>query len=155
MIEFGNPSHGFAIASSAGCTFNPTVDVVIGRTSQGNLLGGVLYQGYTGVSINMHVAGFHPKWINKDMLWVAFHYPFAQLRCKQVIGQVPSSNHKALEFDLKLGFKEVTRVPEVFPDGDLIVLALREEECRWHRIQPQKLKENATNGWQEQSSAAA
>src|SRR5690606_5638427 len=119
VIRFNDPEDGHAIATAAGCTFNPAVDQVIARVEDlgegAELLGGVIYQNYTGSSIACHVAGFVDHWINRDLLWVCFDYPFNQLGCKYIFGQVPSYNSKALDFDTKLGFKEVTRIPDVFP----------------------------------------
>ncbi|MGE0677754.1 hypothetical protein [Pseudolabrys sp.] len=138
MIVFGVENHGHEIAKASGCSFNKNVDQVISRfdPATGQLLGGVIYQNFTGRSIGMHVAGFTPNWINKDLLWVCFDYPFTQLGCELVLGTVPAANTKALDFDLKLGFKEVTRVPDVFPNGDLVIVAMRREECRWLDITP-------------------
>ena len=81
------------------------------------------------------------------MLWVSFNYTFIQLGCKVLFGQVPETNSKALEFDLKIGFKEITRIDDVFPDGGLILLAMRREECRWLKLKPRSLKE-PVNGQQ-------
>lgn len=139
MIVFGNIDHGRAIASASGTVFNPEVDQVIARVENGQLLGGVTYQGYTGASIQMHMAGFDDNWANRDMLWVAFDYPFNQLGCKKVFGQVPESNTRALEIDLKLGFKIVAKVEDVFPDGACYVLALAREDCRWLKLKPRSL----------------
>lgn len=140
MIEFGNKEHGYRIAKEAGCTFNPETDQVIAVTSQGKLLGGNIYTGYTGASIHLHMAGFEPAWANRDFLWVAFDYPFNQLGCKKVFGQVPETNLKALEIDLKLGFKIVARIEDVFPDGACLLLALAREDCRWLDIKPRGIK---------------
>lgn len=134
MIISNNEQHGYVIASAAGCVFNKGVDQVISRVEDGKLLGGVIFTGYCGASICIHVAGFDPHWINKSMLWITFDYPFNQLGVKKLIGQVPSSNLKALEFDKKLGFKEEARISDVFPDGDLIVLSMRREDCRWLKM---------------------
>ena len=142
MIVFNNHDHGHVIAHAAGTAFNHLVDTCIGRIANGKLLGGVLFQNYTGSSIGVHVSGFADHWINRDMLWVCFHYPFVQLGCSKIFGQVPSTNSKALEFDLNLGFKEVARIEDVFPDGDLIVLAMKREECRWLGLKPRGLKEH-------------
>ena len=139
-IEFGNVEHGYRIAAAAGCHFNPAVDQVISVTSKGILLGGNIYTGYTGASIQLHMAGFAPSWANRDFLWVAFDYPFNQLKCKKVFGQVPESNTKALEIDLKLGFKIEARVEDVFPDGACLVLALAREDCRWLNLKPRAWK---------------
>lgn len=142
MIVFGNESHGHAIAQKAGATYNPAADMCIANVGpDGGLLGGVIYSGYTGSSIGIHMASFDPRWATVDMVWVAFHYPFVQLGCKKVFGQVPASNSKALELDLRLGFKEVARIEDVFPDGDLVVLAMDREDCRWLRLKPRGLKE--------------
>ncbi len=142
MIEFNNTQHGYTIASAAGVPFNPEVDVVISRSVGSNLLVGVILNEYTGSSINSHIAGFDPRWVSHDMIWVVFHYVFVQLGCSKMFGQVPSTNSKALEFDRKLGFKVEARIKEVFPDGDLIVLAMKKADCRWLRLKPRHLKEH-------------
>lgn len=140
MIEFSNHEHGYRIAEAAGCFFNPACDQVISVFDKGKLLGGNVLTGYTGASIHLHTAGFAPKWATRDFLWVAFAYPFLQLGCKKVFGQVPESNTRALEIDLKLGFKVVARIEDVFPDGACLVLALAREDCRWLNLKPRSLK---------------
>jgi RimJ/RimL family protein N-acetyltransferase len=142
------------LAQAAGVVFNKDADTVLCRIERGELLGGVLFTDYTGSSINLHVAGLKPNWINNDMLWATFHYAFVQLGCKVIIGRVSSGNSRALEFDKKLGFSEVARIDDVFPDGSLILLAMRREECRWLKLRPRHLKE-PTHGQEEHASAPA
>ena len=139
MIEFNNIEHGYRIAKASGCTYNPAVDQVIARVEDGELWGGNLYQGYTGASIQLHMAGFRPNWANREFLWIAFAYPFEQLKCGKVFGQVPETNTRALEIDLKLGFKIVAKIDDVFPDGACYVLALAREDCRWLNLKPRGL----------------
>jgi hypothetical protein len=136
MIVLNRTHHGRAIAEASGTTFNPETDRVIARVEDGALWGGVTFQGYTGASIQMHMAGFVPRWADRDMLWVAFDYPFNQLKCRKVFGQVPETNTKALEIDLKLGFKIIAKIDDVFPDGACLVLALAREDCRWLNLKP-------------------
>jgi RimJ/RimL family protein N-acetyltransferase len=136
MIAAGNIDHAYTIAKAAGCIFNPAVDRAISRTRDGKLLGGVIFQDYNIASISIHVAGFASHWLNNDMLWISFDYPFNQLGVTKLIAQVPSCNRKALEFDLKLGFKEEARIADIFPDGDLLVLSMRREDCRWLKLKP-------------------
>jgi RimJ/RimL family protein N-acetyltransferase len=142
MIVFNNANHGHDIAAAAGTAFNAHTDVCIARVENGELWGGVTYTAYTGASIGLHIAGFRPDWVSRDMIWVCFNYPFVQLGCSKLFGQVPASNRKALEFDLKLGFIEEARVKDVFPDGDLIVIAMKREDCRWLKLKPRSLKEH-------------
>ena len=140
MIIFNNADHGHRIAKLSGCTFNPAVDTCISRWKDGYLLGGVIYQNFTGESIGIHMAGFDSRWVNKDMLWVSFDYPFSQLGVKRIFGQVPESNAKALELDLRLGFKIVTKIDGVFRDGGVIVIVLEREDCKWLDLKPQTLR---------------
>jgi RimJ/RimL family protein N-acetyltransferase len=154
MIEFNNALHGHAIAAEAGTNFNPKCDISIARTENGLLLGGVIFSGYTGVSIGIHVAGFRADWINRDMLWVTFDYPFNQLGVKKIFGQVASNNLKALEFNRKLGFTVEVTVKDVFPDADCVVMSLTRENCRGLRVRPRTLG-GVTNGRQVEGSSAA
>lgn len=139
MIVFGDHAAGREIAQVSGTTYNPEVDQVIARVEDGVLWGGVTYQGYTGASIQMHMAGFVPSWANRDFLWVIFDYPFNQLNCRKVFGQVPETNTRALEIDQKLGFKIIAKIDDVFPDGACYVLALAREDCRWLNLKPRGL----------------
>ena len=138
-----DPRHGPRIARAAGTHFNPECDRVVAREIDGVLAGGVVYAGYTGRSIGLHVAGFRDDWINKEMLWAAFDYPFVQLGCEYIFGQVPSDNLRALEFDLKLGFKIVARIEDVFDGADLVVLKMRKSECRFLKMKRSAMQEAA------------
>lgn len=140
MIRFNHAFDGVRIAEAAGCIYNDAVDNVIARWVGDDLVGGILYQGYTGASVQMHVAGFRPRWLNRDLLWVAFDYPFTQLGVKKVFGQVGVHNTKALEFDRNLGFKEEARIADVYPEGDMILMSMYKSDCRWLNIQPRELE---------------
>jgi RimJ/RimL family protein N-acetyltransferase len=135
-IVTGNLDHAYLIAAAARCKFDPTIDTVISRTRDEKLLGGVIFTSFTGASISIHAAGFAPRWLNNNMLWIAFDYPFNQVDVSKVIGEVPSRNRKALDFNAKLGFKEEARIREYYPDADLVILSMRREDCRWLKLKP-------------------
>lgn len=140
MIEFNVRAHGERIATELGLSLDPHRDQVISRSDRHGLLGGVIYRDFTGASVQMHVVGFDPTWINKDMLWVAFHYPFEQLQCGKVFGQVPETNHHAIDFNRRLGFKEVVRIPGVYLDGSCVLMEMVRDDCKWLRIKPSHLQ---------------
>lgn len=143
MILFNIKSHGQQLADKAGFTFNPVGDVIISRVNNGGeLLGGVIFRDFNKQSIGIHVASFVPNWINRDLLWVVFDYAFNQCGVAAIFGSTPAHNTKALAFNFRIGFKELTRIPEVFPEGDLVVLRMRREECPWLGIKPRYLKRN-------------
>lgn len=137
MISF-DPYWGPVIARNAGTHFNPECDVVVARVKvtdgREDLLGGSIFQNYVRESIAIHVASFAPNWINKELLYATFGYPFLQLDVKRIFGQVPADKPHVLAFDLNLGFKEIARIPKVFEGGiDDIILCMEKEECRFIR----------------------
>lgn len=152
MIRFNDPDDGKAIADGATACYNPVGDACIAAHRGGKLLGGVIYQGYTGASIQAHIASFDPHWLTRDMLWMIFHYPFEQLGVKKIFGQVGAHNAKALEFDRKLGFKEEARIADVYPEGDMVLLSMHKADCRFLSIKPRHIE---VSYGQEQSAEAA
>lgn len=136
MIELQNEQHGFAIAVAAASLFNPLYDVVISNEKDGRLLGGVFYYDFTGKVISMHVAGFDPRWLCKNLLWVVFHYAFVQLECSSIFCQIRSTNSKALKLAEDIGFNRELIIPEVFPDADSVIHRMRKKDCRWLSLAP-------------------
>lgn len=139
MIIFNNVVHGFKIAAAIPRPYNPAVDVVISNvTQEGNVLGGVIYDGYTEGCIFMHQAAFNKYWLGGNMLWLVFDYPFNQLKVNKVAGTIPSYREDLIAFNQKLGFKEEARIRDAYPDGDLIVMTMPREACRWLKIKPKE-----------------
>lgn len=140
MIIFGDHAHAIRIAREAGAVYNPLADRVIARVEDDELVGGVLYQAFTGASIGIHMAGFNPHWANRDMIWAAFHYPFQQLGCQRMFGQVPETNAAALEINTKLGFKEVARIAGMYDDGAAVIFCMEKQDCRWLKLAPRTIR---------------
>lgn len=141
MIEFGNVEHGRAIAQAIPRNYNPAVDPVISHVgASGELLGGVIYDGFTGPCIFAHQASFSKHWLSRDMLWVIFDYPFNQLSCKKICGTIPSSNQALLAFNVKLGFKVEAVIKDAYRDGDMLVMSMKRDECRWLDLKPRSFR---------------
>jgi RimJ/RimL family protein N-acetyltransferase len=105
----------------------------IGNERDGDLIGGVLYDGYTGNNIFMHVAGLDGvNWVNRNFVKAAFGYPFKQLNCNRISGWVDASNQKARRLDEHLGFKQEAVLEGVARDGgDVIIYRMWKHECRF------------------------
>lgn len=102
----------------------------LARVKNGKIIGCVGYEGFTGTSCRMHMAG-EPGWMNRDFIHYAFRYPFDVLGLKMVFGLVPSGNTTALKIDLRLGFEELLYIDGAHPDGGLHLLQLTRE--KWKR----------------------
>lgn len=139
MFRFDNSVDGMQIAAKAGAIYNAAVDKCVARIEKGQLYGGVIFCGYTGASMQMHMAGFRPNWSSRDMIWVAFHYPFVQLGVKKLFGQVGVHKPEVLKIDLQLGFKVEAIIKDVYPEGDMALLSMYKEDCRWLKLTPRSL----------------
>lgn len=145
MIVFNNIVHGFKIAAAIPRNYNPSHDVVISKvTSEGNCLGGVIYSDMISNCIFMHQAGFGPSWLSGDMIWVVFDYPFNQLNVDKVAGTIPASNKALYEFNRRMGFVEECRIKDAYKDGDLVVMTMHRDQCRWLSRKPKTIKSNVT-----------
>jgi RimJ/RimL family protein N-acetyltransferase len=105
----------------------------LGLERDGELVAGVLYEGFNHHNIWMHVAA-EPgrKWLNKDFLRYCFQYPFLELGCNRVSGYVEASNVDACRFDEHLGFRQEAILQGAASDGgDVIVYVMRREDCRY------------------------
>jgi hypothetical protein len=103
----------------------------IGQTYDGKLIGGIMYDGYTGTNIGMHSRCDDPAHVTRKFYWMIFDYPFNQLGVEKVRGIVSSANLEAQRIDEKLGFIRETTLSGYFPDGDAIIYVMPRSQCRW------------------------
>lgn len=97
----------------------------------GDILCGVVLEDYNKVSASIHVAGVGKYWLNKHFLYSVFDYTFNQLKLKRLTGLVAQGNDAALRFDLGLGFKVEAVLKDAHQDGDIYLLVMRPEDCRY------------------------
>jgi hypothetical protein len=103
---------------------------------------------FNGASIMMHSAG-EGNWLTRDLLWAAFDYPFNICQANMVIGLVPSGNAQAIRFNTHIGFKTELKLDGAHPDGALVMMIMRRQECRF--LTPRRTR----HGQEIQSTAAA
>ena len=117
-------------------------------TSKDEVLWAVVYDHYEeGGSIQMHIAISDPKVVTRRAICAVFEYPFNQLDVKKVIGVVNSENIKALTFDVRLGFLVEAIITDAYDVGDMYILSMTREQCRWIR--------GKNHGFQKQAATAA
>lgn len=150
MIHVCNDDHGRQIMAAIDSQYASVTMKVISRSENGVLQGGVVYENWTGAggSCLVHIAGFSKRWIDRDMLYIMFDYPFRQLDCTQAFAQVAAKNEEVLAFNKKIGWEEVIRLEDVFPDDDMILMRMKRSACRYLDIKPKTVQSRriAQNG---------
>lgn len=103
----------------------------IGQILNNEIRAVVVYCGFFGKSCMIHVASEGQNWMTKQFLKEVFNYPFNSLKLKVIIGTVAGNNEKSLKLSRHLGFKDVANIPDAHEDGDLVILEMRPEHCKW------------------------
>lgn len=103
----------------------------LGLEQDGELVAGVIIESYTGRNANIHVAGIGKHWLNRNYLAVVFDFCFNRLGLQRLTGLVEAGNTAALRFDTHLGFKHEHTMPDGGRHGDLHILCMRREDCRY------------------------
>jgi RimJ/RimL family protein N-acetyltransferase len=105
----------------------------IGLERDGELVAGIIYEGYNYQSIWAHIAAQPGAgWLNKEYLKFCCRYPFELCKVKMILGYVDGANAQTLRFAKHLGFKEETRITEAAADGgDIVILKMRRDDCRY------------------------
>jgi RimJ/RimL family protein N-acetyltransferase len=103
----------------------------LGNVIDGKIRAVVMYCNFFGKSCCIHVHGEDNHWATKSFLKAVFHYPFNILKLKVIIGTVAGNNEKALRLDRHLGFRDVAIIPDAHDEGDLVILEMRPEYCKW------------------------
>lgn len=109
----------------------------LGLERDGELVAGVVYEGFNGKNVWMHVAA-EPgaKWMTREYLRYCFHYPFNEMGVQRVTGYVEASNTLARKFDEHLGFRQEAVLKGAATDGgDVILYVMWKDECRY--VDPQ------------------
>lgn len=140
QIRIDGEGDGAWVMRRAGGSFNPATDHVLLNLRDGERLGGFVLCGYLGASLTVHMAGDDPRWCSRDLLWMLCHYAFVQLGCRKLIAPVCSRNHNALAQDLRGGFRLEAVIRDAYPDGDLMLLTMTRDSCRWLRVIPQSYR---------------
>lgn len=114
---------GYSLAVGIGVAATPDAST---------LRGAVVYHEYSGASVRVHVASDGSRrWVTREWLHVIFMYAFDQLKVKRITGMVPEANTAALNFDKSVGFVEEARMKDADPGGDVIILKMTRDMCRW------------------------
>ena len=112
----------------------PETTQCIGQLKDGNLVAVAGYTNFMPKACEIHIGSVGEHWANKDFIWAVFDYPFNKLGLSVILGQICADNTEALKLNRHLGFKVVAEIPDAHMSGDLVIMAMKKEECRFLNI---------------------
>ena len=101
----------------------------IGLKKNGEFVAGVIYENWHGKSITCHIAVTGR--MTSAYLGAIFHYPFNVCKVGKIIVPVSSANIASIKFVEKMGFLEEARIKDAMADGDMVILTMPKERCKY------------------------
>jgi RimJ/RimL family protein N-acetyltransferase len=105
----------------------------IGLERDGVMVAGVVYEGYNGANVWVHLAA-EPgaQWMTREYLRYCFHYPFNELGVQRLSGYVDASNANAIRLNEHFGYQREALLKGAAPSGgDVIIYVMRKPDCRY------------------------
>lgn len=142
MILLGDVRHGEMIARAAHTSFDMEVDGVVSRIdAAGDLCGGFILTNYNGAIVMIHMAGSVAYWATPELVWLMFDYAFVHLGCRKVLCTACSTNENALDQIRRSGFKDEHRIEGGTVKGDLLMLSMSREDCKWLKLRKRYVRQ--------------
>lgn len=107
----------------------------MGMERDGELVAGIVMDHFNGSNALAHITIAKPGKDTYDLIRAFFDYAFRQCGLKRVSGFCPSVWEKVLAFDLKLGFEVEHVLKDGYPGGDMVLLVMWREKCKWLRAE--------------------
>lgn len=91
------------------------------------------FDGFIGKTCQIHDVNLSGKaYTPRKLLKAVFEYAFKQCGLEALLGVVNSNNKRALEYNRKLGFKQLAVLPKLHDDGgDIVLMKLDKADCKW------------------------
>ena len=90
------------------------------------------FDSWSGGACLGHIAIDDPFVLRRGFLECAFDFVFNYANRLVMMGLTPGDNDKALNFNRKIGMKEVYRIKDGYEPGiDYVLQEMRKDECRW------------------------
>ena len=123
------------VARKVGTVWTPESCEAIGLTRDDEMIAGVIYEKWKGVSFLFHMAV--DGLMTPEYLAAIFHYPFVHCGVRKVIAPISQKNAKSIRFAENLGFRKEAQLLDAHPDGSLLLYTMSREQCRfigeeWH-----------------------
>jgi RimJ/RimL family protein N-acetyltransferase len=101
----------------------------LGLKRDGKYVAGVIYENFNHRSFTCHIA--ITGRMTTAFLYAIFDYPFNICEVEKIIVPVVSENTESLKLVKNMGFTEEARIKDAHPLGDIVLLTMRKEDCRF------------------------
>lgn len=106
-----------------------SISIGLVRELGGEILAGIVYEGCNGASVMAHMAATGR--LTREFLWANADYAFRQLSLKKIVAPIASTNERMAWMAHSMGFKPEGLLKDAHPQGDILLMTLAKEDCRF------------------------
>lgn len=103
--------------------------VGLGLVKNGKIIAAAMYDHYLNNSIQIHIV-IEGK-LTREAIFVAFDYPFRQLKVKKLIGVIDSTNAPSLKYTEHIGFIKEAEIKDAGFHGNLWIYTMTPDQCKY------------------------
>lgn len=121
-------------AIPGGFSYNEDVRAfgVLSPDTPPTMAAAVAWTNFNGINIEASFASKDPSWQGRAVLREIFEYPYVHCGVERVTTLIAASNKQSILFNVRLGFEFEARIVRAAHDGgDIIVMRMFKENCRW------------------------
>jgi len=114
--------------------------VAVGFGWQSKIIGGAVFNEYSGFDVNITIGATSPRWCTKGVLGEIAQRVYEDWGCKRMTALVGKNNKTSRKLIEGVGFKLEGKKRGGF-DGlqDLMIYGMLKDECKWLEIKPDGL----------------
>jgi len=129
MIVTGDAVCRYVASKTGGEYFGGGVG--FGIEKNGQIVCGMMFENFTGRSIQGHLAKEPGARMTKAWLQAVFGYAFLQCKVNKFIAVVDSENAETLRFSRHVGFVDEFCIKDAGPKGDFHIFTMTRQQCRF------------------------
>lgn len=103
----------------------------IGIVKDNYLIGSVVYHRFRWPDVEMGIFTTDQSWCTRRVLRDIFSFAFKTMNCRRVTATADPANKAVLDFIERLGFAREGCLKNALPTGDMLILGMQKDECRW------------------------
>ena len=100
-----------------------------------NIVGVILFCGYDGNNIYVHIASDNPKHVQRRFIKLMFDYIFNQAKCQRVTATCTAQNKRSMKLIEGVCFKKEGYLKNFLKKHDklydIALYGMQKEDCRW------------------------
>ena len=120
---------GYWVADELELGFHAGRSAAIGLVKDGEIVAGVIYEGWNRRSIIAHIA--IKGRMTPSFLAAIFDYPFNVCGVEKVICHVEIGNIESARLAENMGFVPEATLADCHPNGDIVLYTMKRADCRF------------------------